>query len=165
MLTHPTMRKNLPPPLARFVLLDRPMPADREDLAFEDVPLVLGLIRIFGRETDRRRGWPSTRSRTATWDETIRQLDAVTAEGRGEFQSEKSVGTLDRVYEAMSPRLRLPDGSSTELQMKLMREQQWHAIAQIWPVVPQHVLKGHTPEEAANDPRPSYRSSVDDLGV
>ena len=142
-----------PPPLARYSLLDRPMPAPGEDLAYEDVPVVLGLITVFGRETDRPPRFVLMTVKNANFEVTQRQFDTVTESVRGALVGEEVLGSIDRVYDAMVPRWSLPDGVPGDRQMELAAEQRRRAIADIWPTIPQHALGGLSPDAAARDPQ------------
>ena len=83
----------LPPPRAAYGMLDRPMPAGSADLKAEQIPAVLGVVMLFGRQTDRPEKLVLMVAR-GNLEAAQAQLTRLAGDALGERQEEK---LLERV--------------------------------------------------------------------
>lgn len=142
--------ENSAPPVAQYTLLDRPMPEASDELTDKDIPEVLGLFSVFGKETDQAPRLVFVTTSTEDLESYYQQLDNVAGDFIGEPE-DQVVGKLDRIYNAMAPRWQMPEGVSAKQQYQLIQQQLSESITKIWPTIPQRILGGKSPEEVAKD--------------
>jgi tetratricopeptide (TPR) repeat protein len=139
------------PPRAVFLLLDRALPASGVDLPYEAVPLVIGQMLIFGRETDRaaRLVLDTDRNRLA---QTQQLLAEMTADTLGAAGPETVIGKISMMQYALMIDWRLPPDTPPAHVMELMVRRRRDAVLNRWPKMAQKQFGGRTPEQAASDP-------------
>jgi hypothetical protein len=148
---------NEPAPLAVFLLLDREIPANAQNLTRDNVPKVLGEIALYGKETDRPARAEFTAVKAADFDSRIKHLLDVLSSFAGEKLGEEETGKMSAVAAALSINWRFPDDTPMELRKKLMQEQRTLALLSIWPNLPMGVLDGKTSRQAVADPAGQIR--------
>lgn len=146
------MEDDQPPPRSAFLLIDRPMPASIAGLALDDAPALLGVAYVFGRQTDReaRVELIVQRPSLEACGKALERIagDALGPRGKEEVQQQASA--LNRALEF---NFRLPnDATRTDLQ-RLIKEHHRRVLETRWPQMPQALLGGKTPLEAATDPQ------------
>jgi hypothetical protein len=139
-----------PPPRVSHGLLDRPAVQASDDLQPQDLPLIVGLISLFGRQTDRPSRVEVTTDHTDL--DTIRELVASIL-GDGQL-GEPTIDELpdDISSSAIRWRWHFPPGISHSHRRKLVNAERRRRLLEVWPDEPHHWLMGKTPREAAADP-------------
>jgi len=139
-----------PPPRSAYLLLDKPLPRTSEGLTTENVPVSLGQMLFYGRQTDREARLEVTFDRP---EETA--VRAVLADLCGELlgapgPEEVEPGTQADIW-ALEWKGRLPEDATVDIAHKLMSEQQRRAVLERWTQVVFPSLGGKTPAQAAGD--------------
>lgn len=138
-----------PPPRAEFIWLDQAPPAASPDLTLKEVPVVVGSLALFGRETDREPRLEALGLRNEAWEACQGALNELLgdAAARGE---DNVVSTVPTVLLRQKRRF-VPEGVAVEHQERL-RAEGWRAwMLDEWPRQSNPFLGGKTPEEAAGD--------------
>jgi hypothetical protein len=148
-----------PPPRSTFVLLDRPQLKSADELTLENVPRLLGVVSLFGKQTDRE-----ARVELMTYrDELPRareQLAGIAADTIGPILEERVLGTISVVRYLMTDSLFVPKGTSLDRQRELRMEHQRQYLLERWPRVPLPALQGKSAIEAQDDPSARIKLSA-----
>ncbi|MCG8584328.1 MAG: hypothetical protein MI757_06415 [Pirellulales bacterium] len=148
----PQIEGDEPPPRAMFALLDRDDVKSGADIAMADVPLMLGRLLIFGKQTDREARVELIAYRGEALDTATSTLREIAGEALSADESEEEViGHNTKVTRLLTPAWRLPEDVTRERALSLMEEFQHNAIFDGWPNLSMSVLDGKTPAEAAQD--------------
>ncbi|WP_425395598.1 hypothetical protein [Aeoliella sp.] len=138
-----------PKPRGYYMLLDREVPEEAENLTRDDVPHVLGFVSHFGRQTDRAERLELTTDRDAQFDTTLETLRAQLGDALGEQLEEEDLGDAQHGGDAaLSWRWHLPPNASAKKRRELLREERQVALLERWPNTPRAALGGKTPLEA-----------------
>jgi hypothetical protein len=148
---------NEPPPLAVFLLLDREVPPNSQNLTRDNVPKVLGEMLLYGKETDRPARVEFTAIKNGEFDGKLKHLLEVLGSWAGEKLGEEETGRIAAVAAALSINWRFPDDAPVELRKRLMQEQRTLSLLSIWPNLPMGVLDGKSPRQAVADPTGQIR--------
>ncbi len=141
-----------PPPLALFRLTDRATPKAADSLSRENVPNVLGQLAVFGRQTDREARIELIATRGAEFEAARQVLSELLAQPLGFPEKEEVVRRTSPIQQAMTWRWHLPADITSQQRADLTRKQHRHVIVDVWPTLPNPVLGGKTPRDAAADP-------------
>lgn len=142
-----------PPPKAAFWLLDRALPRSGEGLTFDQVPVILGEMYLFGRQTDREARLEFVTTRTPDIDAKMDRVRQLLAEFGGELRNEEQIGEVSASSAALTWRWRVPN-DITAAQRDLLIEQKRRDInLNVWPDTPLPDLDGKRPAEVAADPQ------------
>src|SRR4029079_18703430 len=114
---------NEPAPLAVFLLLDREIPANSQNLTRDNVPKVPGELALYGKETERPARVEFTAVKSADFDSRIKHLKDVLGSLEGEKLAEEETVKMSAAAAALSINWRCPDDTPMELRKKLMQEQ------------------------------------------
>lgn len=145
-----------PPPQAAFELLDRPLPASSAGLTREKVPHVMGVLLVYGKETDRPARVELTALEGAGLEPAERVLSALAGAWLAEILQQRVVGRIHPSLASMVP-LAFPADTPPELQERLTREERQLYLLSIWPNLAMQVLDGKTPRQAVSDPEGARR--------
>ncbi|MCA9102102.1 MAG: hypothetical protein KDA63_13155 [Planctomycetales bacterium] len=148
-------RDDGPPPRSAYELLDRPeLPADTPsaDVTADNLPSMLGLVVLFGRETDRPPRVELRTLRDASLDDTVALLRGVLGDQIDGEPSETSQSAVPRELLLLEDRRWYPKNISYDRRSELQNELRRHAYLEKWPDAPLGVLDGKSPREAAADP-------------
>lgn len=148
-----------PPPRSVYSVIDRPLPS-AEGLTREQVPITLGVVLLFGRQTDRpeRLELMVLRSDLAAM---IAQLRRIGGEAIGDVIEEKVLGQRLARESGLNWHWRFPRETPIEKRHELIRAESRHRLLEIWPDTPLSELDGQTPRQAAANP--SLRRRVSGL--
>ncbi|HEY2841819.1 MAG TPA: hypothetical protein VGJ26_21855 [Pirellulales bacterium] len=139
-----------PPPRSAYLLLSLPMPRASEGLTPESVPVMLGQMLLYGRQTDREARLEVTFDRP---DEAAAR--AVVTEVCGELVRPASGEEVEPGAQAdlwaLEWKGRLPEDATVDVVHKLMSDQQRRAVLDRWTQVSFPPLGGKTPAQAAGD--------------
>lgn len=139
-----------PPPRSAYLLLDKPLPRSSEGLTVENVPVALGQILLYGRQTDREARLEVTFDRPE--ETAIRAaLTALCGELLGAPGAEEVEPGAQADIWALEWKGRLPEDATVDIAHKLMAEQQRRAVLDRWTLVAFPSLGGKTPAQAAGD--------------
>lgn len=153
----PFREANEPAPLAVFLVLDREIPPNSQNLTRDNVPKVLGEMALYGKETDRPARVEFTAVKSADFDSRVKHLLDVLGSFAGEKLGDEETGRMSAVAAALSINWRFPDDTPVELRKKMMQEQRTLALLSIWPNLPMGILDGKTPRQAVADPAGQIR--------
>lgn len=142
------------PARCAVVWFDRPqVTADREDLQWEELPMEMGQVLVYGRETDREPRLVIGGLRDEKWDTLVQQVTEVAGDAIGEKASEEVVGKTVRPPEFLPlnrPKPRdLSPIRAQELQLAYARRE----ILNSWPDMRSAIFDGKSLSEAAADPQ------------
>lgn len=140
-----------PKPRISYVLLDRPMPESGAQLSRQEVPHLVGVISVYGRQTDRPERLELTADRDDRFDEAVSVLGEIAGDTLGEMSEERVVGSVSTVEKALNWRWHFPPDTPAELRRLLATEERRAAIVERWPDVPSPALVDKTPRQAAAD--------------
>jgi hypothetical protein len=148
---------NEPAPMAVFLVLDREIPANANNLTRDNVPKVLGEMLLYGKETDRPARAEFTTTKSVDFDAKLKHFLEVLGSQAGEKLGEEETGKISSVTAALSINWRFPDETPPDLRKRLMQEQRTLALLSIWPNLQMGVLDGKTPRQAVADPAGQIR--------
>lgn len=143
---------NEPPPLAAYLLLDRPVPPTAQNLSRDTVPRLLGSLLLYGKETDRPARLEFVTLKMSDYEARLKQLVEVGGPLLGEKLSEEETGRASAVAAALSINWRLPDETPPDVRKRLVQEQRTLGLLSIWPNLPMGALDGRSPRQAVADP-------------
>lgn len=143
-----------PPPRSALAVLDRPEIRSAADveLSPEIIPVVIGYVYLFGRETDRE---PRAELITQGPDELAQARETFTqvaGEAAAPLSQENSLGKVSRLASVLSWNWRLPEDTPRDVHQTLLRQRRQEVIFNVWPQTPHPALDGKTLVEAAADP-------------
>ena len=141
-----------PRPRHAFILLDRPMPASGAELTRHDVPHLIGVLSIYGRQTDRPERLELTVDRGGHFDQAISTLREATGDALGGMTEERVVNSVSAAEQALNWRWHFPLDTPPALRRQLAAEERHLAIVERWPEVSSPALGGKTPRAASSDP-------------
>lgn len=138
-----------PPPRAAYAILDRPT-AESPDAAADAIPMVIGRVALFGKETDRSARLEVSVSR---WNlDALQSLLAAWLPSSLGAASEPEVVSQQRLtMELLRAELQLPRGLTPERARTLQTEVLRQRVLTLWPQTPLKALEGKTPLEAAQN--------------
>ncbi|HMC10960.1 MAG TPA: hypothetical protein VKH44_06705, partial [Pirellulaceae bacterium] len=143
---------NEPPPLAVFLIFDREIPPDAQNLTRDNVPKVLGEMLLYGKETDRPARAEFTTIKSSDYESKLKHLFDVLGQWAGEKTGEEETGRISAVAAALSINWRFPDNTPQDVRKRLMQEQRTLSLLSIWPNLQMGVLDSKTPRQAVADP-------------
>ena len=146
-----------PPPRAAYWLLDRAIPASGDGLTREQVPVVIGDLFLFGKETDREARLEFIITKTKDMVQKVRHLQAVGGDQLGMIEKEEKLGGLAALEEAMMTRWRLPEGTPLELRQQLLKEQKQYNMFEVLPKQPIKLFGSKSALEVASEPQHRIR--------
>jgi len=140
-----------PPPLAIFRLLDQPE-ASATGLTLDTVPLVLGQIAVFGRQTDRQPRVEIIATRGNELDQARATAGEILGQPLEAAEQETVLRKVSALQQALTVRWHLPDDCTAEQQRSLSQQQRRRIILERWPDIPNPALGGRTPRALAQEP-------------
>lgn len=148
----PRVEGDEPPPRAMFAVLDRDDVKSGPDIPMADVPLMLGRLMIFGKQTDREARVELIAYRGEELDGAAAVLREVAGDAiAAEASSDEVIGHNTKVTRLLTPAWRLPEDTPREHAMAIVNEFQRDAVFNGWPKLAMSVLDGKTPAESAQD--------------
>lgn len=141
-----------PPARAAYLVGSREKVLSAESLSRESLPRVLGVARLYGRETDR----PARLEVSGVSSGELAQLKTVLATAAGPLLGapckEEAMGRVSATRALLDSRWILPKDISEKQLRQLFAEDERDALTNRWPRLALGALGGKTPEEAAADP-------------
>ena len=141
-----------PPARAAYLVGSREKVLSAESLSPESLPRVLGVARLYGRETDR----PARLEVSGVSSGELAQLKTVLATAAGPLLGapckEEVVGRVSATRALLDSRWILPKDVSEKQLRQLFAEDERDALTNRWPQLALGALGGKTPQEAAADP-------------
>jgi Flp pilus assembly protein TadD len=154
----PFREANEVPPQAVFLMLSREVPPNSEGLTRETVPVVIGEVLLFGRQTDREARAEFVALRDERFDAAAADLREIIGPlAVGEPQEEVTAHT-SRLAAASRINWRLPDQTPPVLRQRLVVEHREHVLLKLVPEIPQGILDGKSLRQAAADPSMQVRA-------
>lgn len=141
-----------PPPKGVFKLLDRPLAASQEGLQHTDLPVVIGDLLVFGKQTDRPARLEFEVERSPRLEQAKAKLIEVVGELVGPPEKEEVQGQLSRLQFELNPEIRLPQDVTQVRAMELLNAQRDYIYSTIWPDLPRSIFAGKSARQAAQDP-------------
>jgi tetratricopeptide (TPR) repeat protein len=140
-----------PPPRQTYALLDQPMPDSGADLTRDRVPRLVGIMAIYGRQTDRPERLEITLDKGPAFDPAVAAIKEIGADALGELSEEKAIGVVSPTEQALNWRWHMPRDTPPEVRRQLLAEERRAAMLERWPSLPRPGLGGQTPREAAGN--------------
>ena len=137
------------PPLSAFLLLDREVPKYAEGMTADQIPVILGELQLFGKQTDRAARVEFSTLKTADFEAKIAAVQAVV--GPGEREGEEVTGKITRLGVALASNWRLLEEMPLPERKKLLEAHRTHVLLNVFPDLPQSVLDGKSLRQAAGD--------------
>jgi hypothetical protein len=147
-----TAEADQPRPRHMYVLFDRPMLDSGSDVSRENIPRVVGMLNVFGRQTDRPERLEMTVDRDTAFDATVQALKEIAGDALGEVTEESVVGAISATENTLNWRWQFPRDTPREVRERLLSEERRIAILQRWAAMSRPALRGKSPREAASDP-------------
>jgi hypothetical protein len=141
-----------PPPRAAFTILDRDMPESAAGITVDSVPLVIGDVYLFGRETDREARLEADTHGDSRRGEMQSFLETLEGTVANEPSEQEVLESIPSSFAMLTVAWRLPQDAVTDQIERLSAEKQRQLILQQWPNIPQSLLGGKSAREAAKDP-------------
>ncbi|MBC7853937.1 MAG: hypothetical protein IAF94_10905, partial [Pirellulaceae bacterium] len=139
------------PPQSAFLLLDREVPPYAEGVTADQIPIILGELQLFGKQTDRSARVEFSTLKTADFDAKIAALQAVLAPDAAASEGEEVTGKITRLGAALASNWRLPDAMPLPERKNLLDAHHTHVLTSVFPDLPQGVLDGKSLRQAAGD--------------
>jgi len=141
-----------PPPKGIYWLLDRPMPQTGVGIELDKVPLVVGNVFLYGRETDREARLEFILSKTHDFDAKTKALTDVAGGLLDQATDSEPVSEIPADEAALSQQWCLPKDTPPEHHVALIDQQRRKMILDRWPACPLAALDGKTPQQVKDDP-------------
>jgi tetratricopeptide (TPR) repeat protein len=143
------LAEGTPPPKALYRVLSQEMPQGA-DLQVADVPEVLGVVLLFGKQTDKSAQLvvEGLKAKSAAVLEVCQE---VVGAPLGSPVSEKKLGAASWPMAELFGDWQVPTTMPYDKHQRMLRELQQQSIMQRWPNTPGPMLDGKTPREAAGD--------------
>jgi hypothetical protein len=144
------VRRDMPMPRAVFSVLTKPGPTDLANLKVDDLGEQLGLIVLFGRETDRppRLVIQSVETRSELLDRVCEELVGGSL---SPATDQKVLAGMPWLEGQILGTIVVPDELGLDEQRRLHAESARRGIIERWPITPSPFLDGKAPREAAAD--------------
>ena len=142
-----------PPPKAAYILLDRDDLESGKELTREQIPIIVGEMLLFGKQTDREARLELSLTKADDFNEQMEAFKQVCGDLLIlESAEEELLGKVPVVQYKMHWNWRFPTDTPADLRIKLLKQQQEENIFSRWPSFPLAILGGKTPKEAAEIP-------------
>jgi tetratricopeptide (TPR) repeat protein len=151
----PLGRADAPPPRAVFCLLDRPIPAARDDLTADELPYVLCQLLLYGKETDRPARLVVTGPRHTMYPRAAAVLQEIDRDAVANPIEENVIREALQETAQTQFTTQMPKDLSPRKRIELLHAFKKNIVRKHWPDLPLDVLDGKTPREAAQ--QPDYR--------
>ncbi len=142
-----------PPPRHTYALLDKPMPESGTDLTRERVPRLVGIMAVYGRQTDRPERLEITLDQGPAFDAGVAAIKDIGGEMLGELSEEQVIGSVSPTEQALNWRWHMPRDTPPDVRRRLLAEERRVVLLERWPSLPRPSLGGKTPRQAAGDPQ------------
>jgi hypothetical protein len=146
-----------PPPMSVFLLFDREVPANSQNLTRDNVTKVLGEVLLYGKETDRPARVEFTSIKTPDFAARLKHLTEVLGSFAGEKLKEEETGRVSAAAAALAINWRFPDDTPPDVRKKLITEHRTQTLLSIWPNLQMGVLDGKSPRQVVGDPAGQIR--------
>ncbi len=144
-------REDAPPPKAAYMIFDRPVLESAETLTAQSMPVYIGQLFLFGRQTDRE---ARLELLGATPGE-LSQIKAVLNESGGQcLQGEEKIEeltTASATEDLLRPKWRPPMQIKPRQFHAILSEYRRDAVLNRWPDIKLGALDGLSPNQAAAD--------------
>jgi hypothetical protein len=140
-----------PPPRYTYALLDKPMPESGVDLAREEVPRLVGIMAVYGRQTDRTERLEITLDKGTAFDAAAASLREIGGDALGELIEENVIGSVSPTEQALNWRWHMPRDTPPEVRRRLLLDERRTAMLERWPALRRPSLGNKTPRAAAGD--------------
>jgi hypothetical protein len=128
------------------------MPESGTDLTRERVPRLVGIMAVYGRQTDRPERLEITLDKGPAFNAGVAILQEIGGEVLGELSEEKVIGSVSPTEQALNWRWHMPRDTPPEVRRRLLAEERRIVLLERWPSLPRPSLGGKTPRQAAGDP-------------
>lgn len=141
-----------PPPKGAFVLLDRPQLASADNLTLESLPVSLGTVLVFGRQTDRDARLEFSGPQNATLSGSLEAIREACGESIGAAGAPAVANKIPALSELLEIGLAFPTGTTAEQHEEISKAARRRALFEIWPNRAWKSLDGKRPCDVAADP-------------
>lgn len=140
-----------PPPKAAYMIFDRPAVESLEGLTFQSMPIFIGHIFVFGRQTD----CDARLEIAGITASELPQVKTILNELAGQWlQGEEKIEeltTASATNDLLQPQWRPPMHLKSQQFQAMLGEYRRDALLNLWPDIKLGVLDGLSPRQAAAD--------------
>ncbi len=140
-----------PKPRAMFLLLDREPPALDDNLKPADIPMIVGIASLYGRQTDRESRLELTTDNDDQFAANVAALAATCGASIASDPLIEHAGESASDDPVLSWRWHFPKDMPTGQKRALSAQERRRRLLEVWPDRPRVTLAGKTPREAARD--------------
>lgn len=140
-----------PPPRGMFIALSKELPGEGAEPTFENTPITLGQISVFGRQTDREARVEIVGAEDGDLDNVKTIFTEATGQSLGEGKDRKVVGGRNRLNALISPQLFFAPGVTPAQQFQIQTDMLKETVLKTWAETGNPHLNGKSPIEAADD--------------
>jgi hypothetical protein len=144
-----------PPPRGLFVFLDRPVSDDKAATQPAEFPMMLGIVAVFGKETDREARLELLLDRDPAFEIHKKSMCEVGGEWLGDVKNEERHSETSLDEWVFTTRWHPPEGCLGDDLQNAARVLGREALLNRWPTLPRRALGGKSPRDAAAEP--AYR--------
>lgn len=141
-----------PPPLAMFLVLDRDVPPNSQNLSRDNIPKVVGEALLYGKETDRPARIEFSAAKFGDFDAKIKHLLEVLGPLAGEKLGEEETSRIATTAAALAINWRFPDDTPADVRQRMIQEHRTQTLLSVWPNLQMGVLDRKSPRQAVADP-------------
>jgi tetratricopeptide (TPR) repeat protein len=149
-----------PPPRGVFWLLDRELPASDPAVPVEKLPIRLGNLFVYGKETDRVARVELAANRDDHFDDALKLLSELLGEETLSRAEEEVIGQIPLSVSNLRSVLHFPPAMRPVDRQRLSREHTQRLLLERWPIVQRDVLDGKSAQEVSADPKYQRRISA-----
>jgi hypothetical protein len=147
-----------PPPKAAFMIFDRPAVESVEGLSAQSMPIYLGQLLVFGRQTDREARLQLVGATAAELPLIKTAINELAGQWLQGPEQTEEIGFASVTEDLLQPKWRPPVQLTPQQFHAILAEYRRDALLNRWPEMKLGSLDGLTPAQAAADPK--YRIRV-----
>ncbi len=147
-----------PPPKGAYWLLDRPVPTTGEGLTSDDVPVVVGELFLYGRQTDREPRLEFVADRTDDYDQQLARLAELLGDLAGPPENEEVTDQVGALTAALTWNWHFPQDTSIEAREAMIAVRNREVMLNRWTNLELSVLGGKRPKDVAGNS--AYQAKV-----
>ena len=140
-----------PAPRLTFMVLDRDKVASSEDLTIDNVPMVIGEMLVYGKQTDRPARIEAITSKDGRYEQVKKLVDDTFGAFLNGEPKTQEIGQSNEMSELLEWRWHLPEGITRKQHAELVKAERRRLMTEEWPKLKITTLDNQTIDEAAKD--------------
>jgi hypothetical protein len=141
-----------PPPRACFILFDKPALTSAENIEIGNVPLSLGELLLYGKQTDRSARVELVRVENELFDSAIEAVTSILGGAISGDPKKQEFDKANRETDCVGWNWRLPEDIDTDTHRQLVEEMKKVALDR-WADLKHETIGGQSVREVAGDPK------------